>query len=85
MKKVTTFSVERKMDEYCVVDDVGTLIANGRYEATRLMAALMNGDYQAVAAGSESAAAECRQMLLAALRPLRSLGEPALPMTFPLL
>jgi hypothetical protein len=85
MNKRAAYSVETKLDKYCVVDEVGAQVANGRYEATRLTAALMNGDYRAVAAGTENAAAECWQMLMAVLRPLRGVGQPALPITFPLL
>jgi len=85
MKEATAYSVHGTLSGYCVVDEVGNLVARGRYEIARLMAALMNGDYRAVAAGTDSAAAECREMMRSALQPMRGVGRPALPTAFPLL
>ena len=85
MSKVVAYSVENTTSGYCVVDDAGALIARGRFEAARLMAALMNGEYGAVAAGSDRAAAECRVALTNVLRPMRGAGLPALSSALPLL
>ena len=86
MKEASAYSVVKStLRGFCVVDDLGNLIAGGRYEAARLMAALMNGDYRAVAAGTDSAAAECLKALTSALRPFRGACRPALPIGYPLL
>lgn len=79
------YTVQSASRGFCVVDELGNLIAKGRCEGARLLAALMNGDYLAVAAGTDIAAAECVEMLASALRPLQKAGRPALPTALPLL
>jgi hypothetical protein len=85
MQEGTAYSVRGTARGFCVVDELGNLIARGRCEAARLVAALMNGDYFAVSAGTDSAAAECREILTSALTPMRDAGRPALSSAFPLL
>jgi hypothetical protein len=86
MNEAAAYSVvDGALSGCCVVDDLGNPIAKGRYEAACLIAALMNGDYRAVSTGTDKAAAECREMLRSALRPMRGAGRPGLPTAFPLL
>ncbi len=85
MKETTAYSVQSTVRGYRVVDDAGELIACTQFGAARMIAALMNGDLFAVAAGTDSAADECRRALTAALRPMQHAGRPALPTAFPML
>ncbi len=85
MKATTAYSVQSTVRGYRVIDDAGELVACTRFGAARMIAALMNGDPRAVAAGTDSAAEECRRALKAALRPMQHVGRPALPTAFPML
>ncbi len=85
MMRQKVYAVQEAVDAYRVADGESDLVVCGRSETAHLVAALMNGDIGALLSATEAETAACRRTLTAVLDPLRSLGRPALPSTFPLM
>ena len=84
MNEAASYSVHLTAKGHAVVDDAKALVACATFEAAHMIAALMNGDARAIAAGTDRAAAECRRALFAILRPMQQAGRPALEIAFPM-
>ena len=83
MSKSAQYSVHSAMDGYWVVDRDSELVACSNFEAARLVAALMNGDVAALAAGSREAADACLEAVLELFRPFRRAGRPMAAVAIP--
>ncbi|RBP08608.1 hypothetical protein DFR50_12590 [Roseiarcus fermentans] len=85
MNKSATYSVHCAMDGYWVVDSDRALVGCSDLDAARLIAALMNGDLEALAAGANPAVDACLGAILDMFRPLRRAGRPMLDAPVPCL
>jgi hypothetical protein len=81
MKKSAPYSVHCAMDGYWVVDSDSELIGCSDLDAARMIAALMNGDVDAL--DMNAAADACLSAMLDTLRPFRRAGRPMLDAPIP--